>query len=207
MGLALHRSRLPGRELILRLFFLPQALPVLVGALGLVTVFGRNGAMADILVGLGLPRPSIYGLGGILVAHVFFNMPLVARLVFGGLSAVPSESWKLAGQLSLSPLAVFRLVEWPALRKVLPGAAGLVFMLCFTSFTLVLVLGGGPAATTLQVAIYQSLRYDFDPDRALVLSLVQILLVSFIFLKITSLIKTILFTAVTDLAHLQPVQD
>lgn len=178
LALALHRSRLRGRALVLRLFLLPQALPVLVGALGLVTVFGRNGIVADAMVFVGLPRPSIYGLTGILLAHVFFNMPLVARIALGGLGSVPAEGWKLAGQLSLSPSATFRFLEWPALRAVLPGAAALVFMLCFTSFTLVLVLGGGPAATTLQVAIYQSLRYDFAPDRALALALVQIGLVA-----------------------------
>ncbi|WP_427025554.1 ABC transporter permease subunit [Aureimonas ureilytica] len=177
-ALALHRNRLPGRALLLRLLLLPQALPVLVGALGIVTIFGRNGAVADLLVWLGLPRPSIYGLPGILLAHVFFNMPLVTRMALGGLQSVPAESWKLAGQLSLSPLATFRLVEAPALRAVLPGAAALVFMLCFTSFTLVLVLGGGPAATTLQVAIYQALRYDFAPDRALALALAQVGLVT-----------------------------
>src|SRR5690606_10866824 len=37
-------------------------------------------------------------------------------------------------------------------------------------------LGGGPAATTLEVAIYQSLRFDFDPARAVSLTLVQIVL-------------------------------
>jgi thiamine transport system permease protein len=47
-------------------------------------------------------------------------------------------------------------------------------MLCATSFTLVLVLGGGPAATTLEVAIYQALRFDFDPNRAVLLSGIQI---------------------------------
>ena len=60
------------------------------------------------------------------------------------------------------------------MARVLPGAAGLVFMLCATSFTLVLMLGGGPAATTLEVAIYQALRFDFDPGRAVTLGLLQI---------------------------------
>ncbi|KQQ88739.1 thiamine ABC transporter permease [Aureimonas sp. Leaf324] len=185
LALALDRLRFPGRALLLRLFFLPQALPVLVGALGLITVFGRNGVVADAFVLAGLPRPSIYGLTGILVAHVFFNMPLVARLTLGGLSGVPAESWKIAGQLSLSRWATFRIVEWPVIRRTLGPAAGLVFMLCITSFTLVLVLGGGPGATTLEVAIYQSLRYDFDPARALTLSLVQIGLVALLLLPTT----------------------
>jgi thiamine transport system permease protein len=60
------------------------------------------------------------------------------------------------------------------LARVIPGAAGLIFMLCVTSFTLVLVFGGGPAATTIEVAIYQALRFDFNPARAVSLAFVQI---------------------------------
>ncbi|EAU41305.1 thiamin ABC transporter membrane protein [Fulvimarina pelagi HTCC2506] len=171
---ALHRSRFPGRSVVLRIFLLPQALPVLVGALAIITVWGRNGVVADVGAFLGLPRFSIYGLSGILIAHVFFNLPLAARLMIAALDDVPKESWKLAGQLSFSPWTTFRLVEWPAIRTVLPAAASLIFMLCATSFTIVLVLGGGPGATTLEVAIYQTLRYEFDPGRAVALSLLQI---------------------------------
>ena len=71
---------------------------------------------------------------------------------------------------------MFRLIEWPALRAAIPGVAALVFMLCVTSFTLVLTLGGGPAATTLEVAIYQSLRFDFEPARAVALTVAQVAL-------------------------------
>ena len=38
-----------------------------------------------------------------------------------------------------------------------------------------MALGGGPAATTLEVAIYQALRFDFDLDRAVALALLQVL--------------------------------
>jgi thiamine transport system permease protein len=65
--------------------------------------------------------------------------------------------------------------------------AALVFMLCVTSFTLVLTLGGGPAATTLEVAIYQSLRFDFEPARAVALTLVQIALTVFAVLILSRL--------------------
>ncbi len=47
-------------------------------------------------------------------------------------------------------------------------------MLCVTSFTLFLIFGGGPAATTIEVAIYQALRFDFNPERAVSLALLQI---------------------------------
>ncbi|MBP0616770.1 thiamine/thiamine pyrophosphate ABC transporter permease ThiP [Jiella mangrovi] len=181
-ALALHRARFFGKPLILRLFLLPQALPVLVGALAIITIWGQNGVVSRALASIGFGRLEVYGLTGILIAHVFFNMPLAARLIVAALDRVPAESWKLCGQLALPPLTVFRLVEWPALRQTLPGAAALIFMLCVTSFTIVLVLGGGPAATTLEVAVYQALRYDFDPARAIGLSVIQIVLTTLVLL-------------------------
>jgi thiamine transport system permease protein len=119
---------------------------------------------------------SIYGLSGILLAHVFFNLPLACRLMLAALERVPGEYWLVASGLGMRPLSIFRFIEWPVLRSIIPGIAGLIFMLCATSFTLVLMLGGGPAATTIEVAIYQSLRFDFDPGRAVALSLLQIVL-------------------------------
>jgi thiamine transport system permease protein len=167
----------PGRTLILRLFAVPLALPAIVAALGVLALYGRAGYFADFFGSIsGQSWPGIYGLSGILVAHVFFNLPLATRLFLEALDTVPADQWRLASQLGMSARSTFRLIEWPALRASLPGIAGLVFMLCITSFTIVLTLGGGPRATTLEVAIYQSLRFDFDPARAVALTILQIAL-------------------------------
>src|SRR3546814_13702057 len=77
-------------------------------------------------------------------------MPFVARILLQAIESVPPETWRVASQFGLESRDLFRLIEWPALRSVLPGVAGLVFMLCFTSFAVVLTLGGGPKATTLE---------------------------------------------------------
>ena len=183
-----RRPNFPGRIWIVRLMALPMGLPVLIGALGLIGIWGRQGLLNGVLLKLGLDQPvSIYGLSGILLAHVFFNMPLAARLMLAALERLPGEYWRLSAILGMSSLSVFRFVEWPAARRVIPGIAGLIFMLCATSFTLVLVLGGGPAATTLEVAIYQALRFDFDPPRAIALSLLQIGLTAVILIVISFL--------------------
>jgi thiamine transport system permease protein len=165
----------PGRQWLIRLMAVPMGLPVLIGALGLIGIFGRNGLVNHVLSALGLSQPlSIYGLSGILIAHVFFNLPLATRLMLSALERVPAEYWRSAASLGFSPLSTFRFIEWPVLARIIPGAAGLIFMLCVTSFTLVLVFGGGPAATTIEVAIYQALRFDFNPARAVSLAFVQI---------------------------------
>lgn len=165
----------PGRGLILQLFTVPLALPAIVAALGVLALYGHAGYFAGVLGKLGGGGwPGIYGLSGILIAHVFFNLPLATRLFLEALGTIQADQWRLASQLGMGARPAFRLIEWPALRAALPGVAGLVFMLCITSFTIVLTLGGGPAATTLEVAIYQALRFDFDPARAVVLTLLQI---------------------------------
>lgn len=170
-----RQPRFFGRKWLIRLMAVPMGLPVLIGALGIVGIWGRQGVVNDMLVALGSSeRFSIYGLSGILIAHVFFNLPLAARLMLASLERIPSEYWRSGASLGMSGLSVFRFIEWPVLRRVIPGIAGLTFMLCATSFTLVLVLGGGPAATTIEVAIYQALRLDFDPARAVALAFLQI---------------------------------
>ena len=176
VALALSRRQdFPGRIWIIRLMAVPMGLPVIVGAFGIITIWGRQGVLNTALVFAGAEQPfSIYGLSGILIAHVFFNLPLAVRLMLAGLERIPGEYWRMAASLGMGPVSVFRFIEWPAVSRLVPGIAGLVFMLCATSFTLVLLLGGGPAATTLEVAIYQALRFDFDPQRAIALSVLQI---------------------------------
>lgn len=177
-----RRSDFPGRQLIVALMILPLGLPVLPAVFGLLEIWGRTGLVNDVGNSLGFSgKLSIYGLQGILLAHVFFNMPLAARLLLKALERVPRDEWRLAASLGLPRISLFRLVEWPAMLRVIPGIAGLIFMLCVTSFTVVLTLGGGPANSTLEVAIYQALKFEFDPPRAMILTAAQLVLTASVF--------------------------
>ena len=166
---------------------LALVMPTTVAAVGIVSVWGRAGWVADATAALGLPGPgaALYGLPGVLVAHVFFNAPLMARIFHGALASVPDGRWRMAAHLGMGGREVCRFVEWPALRRVLPGACGLVFLLCFTSFALVLMLGGGPKASTLEVAIYEAARLDFDLARAATLSLLQLSVCAVVLLSLS----------------------
>ncbi len=171
---ALARRRFPGREALVTLLGAPFLLPIIVAILGIVAIWGRSGLVNDGLGALGLPKLDIYGLSGVLLAHVFFNLPLAVRILLQALSDIPAERWRLAAELGLEGRPLFRLIEWPALRAAAPGAFALIFLLCATSFAVALALGGGPRATTLELAIYQAVRFDFDLGRAAALAGLQL---------------------------------
>ena len=166
----------PGRTIILSLFGAPFILPVIVAILGLLAVWSKGGPLSSLSAKVGMGEISIYGLSGILLAHIFFNLPLATRILLQGWLAIPSEQWRLAAQLDMNSATIARHIEWPMLKERLPGIFALVFLLCATSFTVVLALGGGPKSTTIELAIYQAIRYDFDLARAALLACLQILL-------------------------------
>jgi len=168
--------------------FLSVVMPTTVAATGLIGVWGQRGFVSDCLAFLGFDGlPPIYGLGAVLLAHVFFNAPLMLRVLNGALASVPASQWRLSAQWGLSEWERFRQIEWPALRPVIPGLLALVYLLCFTSFSLILMLGGGPAVTTLEVNIYTALRFDFDMALAGKLALLQLVICGAVVVLLTRL--------------------
>lgn len=166
---ALARRRFFGRGALIALLGAPFLLPVVVAVLGLLAVFGRSGLINQTI---GMPV-SIYGLHGVVLAHVFLNMPLAVRLILQGWQAIPAERTRLALSLGFAPRDMARHLERPMLAEVVPGALLVIFTICLTSFAVALTLGGGPRATTIELAIYQALRFQFDLGRAASLATLQ----------------------------------
>ena len=167
---ALARRRFRGRQILITLLGAPFLLPVIVAVLGLLAVFGRNGVVNSALGALGLPEFSIFGMHGVILAHVFFNLPLAIRFILQGWLSIPSERFRLAASLN-APIG--RLLELPMLRSVVPNTFLVIFLICLTSFAVALTMGGGPRATTVELAIYQAVRFDFDLGRAALLACIQ----------------------------------
>jgi thiamine transport system permease protein len=170
---ALARRHFPGRAALVTALGAPFILPTLVAILGLLAVFGRSGLVNQGLTALGWERVNIYGLHGVVLAHVFYNLPLATRILLQGWAAIPAERFRLSASLGLTRAQEFRHLEAPMLRDLVPGAFLLIFLICLTSFAVALTLGGGPRATTVELAIFQAFRFDFDMGRAALLALVQ----------------------------------
>ena len=174
---ALFRREFKGKALLLKLFATTLVLPVLVAVFGLLAIYGNSGVLATVFEYFDSELPfSIFGLNGILLAHVFFNLPFACRLFLQALNSIPDKQHQLASHLGLKHYYKFRFVEWPHIIGQLPHVAGLIFMLCFTSFATVMALGGGPKSTTIELAIYQAIKFDFDLQTGALLALWQICL-------------------------------
>ncbi len=171
-----HRRHFFGRGVFIALLSTALVLPTLVVVLGLVTLLGRSGWLNDLLALLNGPElsPVIFGFGGILIAHGYFNASFAARSLLGRFEAIPSQQKKLARSLGLNTWQRFKLIEFPAIAASLPALATTIFLLCFTSFSIVLTLGGSPKYNTLEVSIYEAIKLDFNLGRALGLALTQL---------------------------------
>ncbi|WP_029032056.1 hypothetical protein [Salinarimonas rosea] len=175
LALALARRRFPGRGLALAALGAAAVMPAIVVVFSVVAVYGRSGWLAVGLEATGLTlRPDPFGWPGILLAHVFLNAALATRVYLDALSRAPAEHWRLAAILGFGARATFAHLDRPILMRETPGLAGLVFLLCFTSFAIVLTLGGGPGKATLEVAIFSALRVELDFARAAMLAGVQL---------------------------------
>lgn len=151
----LSRFEFPGRETLRSLTILPFVMPSIMVAIGFVAMFGQNGTLNAVLslVGLG-PVNLLFTLEAIIVAHAFYNAPLVTRVTTAAWESVDARTVETARSLGASPFRAFRDVVVPQLLPAVLVGATLTFVFTFASFPIVLALGGFQLAT-VEVWIYK----------------------------------------------------
>lgn len=144
----LARFEFPGRRFVRSVTILPFVLPSIMVAVGFLAMFGASGVLNDLLAVAGLgPVRLTFTLEIIILAHVFYNAPLVTRLVTAAWESVDARRVETARTLGASPRRAFRDVTLPQLLPALLTAAVLTFVFTFMSFPIVLALGGLQLAT------------------------------------------------------------
>lgn len=184
------RYSFPGKRILFALVSVPFVLPSVVVASGFKAFLGEQGLVNEALCAL-LHRDSPvvrmeHSIWLILLAHVFYNHPVVTRIVGGFWSRIPPSMGEAASTLGASPARVFLHVTLPMLAPSVIAASMLVFTFCFSSFGVILILGG-PRFSTIEVEIYRQALHLFNLKAAAVLSLMQIAF-SLTFLWIHSLL-------------------
>jgi len=172
------RYEFRGKSALRALTTIPFVLPTVVVAAAFGALLGPRGRVNLALMGFfDLERPPLdlqHTLAIILIAHVFYNYTVVLRLVGGFWANLNPRLEEAAAVLGAGRWRLLREITLPLLMPALAAAALLVFLFCFTSFGVILLLGG-PRFVTLEIEIYYQAVTYLDLPVAAALSLVQIL--------------------------------
>ncbi len=181
-----------GRRFLLVFSAVPLSIPPLLIALGFVLAFGINGSINRFIASAGTalktafgvlrvqgahkaPADFLYSFWGIVIVQGFYNFPLVMRLCTDVWQRLPADEADAARLLGASERKVFRTVTFYQLAPTIASAAMLVFLYCFFSFIIVLLFGSA-GGTTLEVAVYRSLRASLDFKQGAVFALAETLI-------------------------------
>ena len=174
----LYKVQFRGRSIIRTITAIPFILPTVVVAAGINAFIGPRGWINLVLQGfLNLSTPPIHIMGtlsAILIAHVFYNLTIVIRLVGSAWSSLNPSLEAAANTLGANPFRTFWYITLPLLKPVIAAAIILVFLFDFTSFGVILLLGG-PGFATLEVEVFTQAMALFNLPLASILAFIQLI--------------------------------
>lgn len=174
--------QIKGQGLIRSVASIPFVLPAIVVALGFILLYGNNGYLNRILSPLNIQLHLLYNIKAIILAHVFYNIPVVIRIVGEALENLSENLIYSARSLGANKLQTLIKVVLPSILPAIINASILIFIYCFMSFGIILVLGH-VKYTTIEVNIYMYIRQLVDFQKGVALSFIQIIF-SLLFLNI-----------------------
>jgi len=183
----------PGKEIIRSLITIPFVLPSIVVALGFIILFGENGILPRIFSTITGIDISLDGLTLILLAHAYYNAPIVIQMVSSSMERMDPYLEEAAESLGDSGIHKFMYIFFPQIFPALVSSALLTFIFCFMSFTIVITLGG-PQYRTIEVHLFSLYKVLFRKGEAAALAVLQLitsLTFSYIYIKSTESITKI----------------
>lgn len=187
---AFARFRFPGKDLLRALTTIPFVMPSVVVATAFLALLGPTGrANLWLMALLGRDRPPLnlyQTIWLVLLAHAFYNVTVIVRIVGGFWANLDPRLEEAAAVLGAGRRKVFREVTLPLLMPAIGAAALLVFLFTFTSFGVILILGG-PRLATIEVEVYRQTVNLFNLPLAATLSILQMILTFVIIAAYTEL--------------------
>ncbi|HIP74609.1 MAG TPA: iron ABC transporter permease [Thermococcus paralvinellae] len=169
----------PGKSLVKAILTVPFVMPSIMVALGFILLFGKQGFFTQLI---GRDLGILYSWKAILIAHAFYNFPVVVRMVSSLWQRINPHYEEVAMSLGARGFTLFRKVTLPMLLPGIFASSMLTFIFCFLSFSIPLILGGYRYAT-IEVDIFTSIMTLLDFKIGSALAIIQLTL-SFVFMYI-----------------------
>ena len=163
------------RKLTLTLSALSFTIPSILVVLGFVIFYGNNGVLNNMLKSIfsldESPIRILYTFPAIILAHVYLNLPVAFNLITNGWTSLARSEEMASYTLKKGKMKTFLSITLPKLRGVIANAFVIIFLFCFSSFAIVMVLGGSPEYSTLESEIYRRAHISLDYSGASALSI------------------------------------
>jgi molybdate transport system permease protein len=184
LAYVLARVEFPGRALVRSLVLVPMVLPPVVGGVALLLAFGPRGILGDELDTLGITLP--FTTAATVVAASYVALPFLVLALEAGFESVDQRHEEVAATLGGSPWYVFRTVTLPIVRPALISGATLAWARALGEFGATITFAGSIAGVTqtMPLAVYQVL--PINPDAALTLSIVLLVISTTIIVSLRS---------------------
>ncbi|QOJ86475.1 ABC transporter permease subunit [Candidatus Riesia pediculicola] len=162
-------------NIFLKLSSITFVLPTTIVTMGILTVYGRSGWISEMFNLVKVEYSfNMYGFQGIVLTNVFINLPFSTQLLLRSIRSISDDQWKIIDQIGMKHWEYFFNIEWYYLKRQIFPIFILVFVLSFSNFSIILITGGGPSSTTIELAIYQMINYESNYQQAAFLSIIQL---------------------------------
>ncbi len=171
----LARASFPGRRLLRAVVTVPLVLPPVVGGVALLLLLGRRGLLGrelDAWFGLTIPFTTL----AVVIAETFVALPFLVIAVEGALRGADRRFEEAAATLGASPSTVLRRVTLPLIAPGITAGAVLCFARALGEFGATITFAGSFPGTTTTMPIAVYLALESDPDAAVALSLVLLVI-------------------------------
>lgn len=165
----IERTQMKGKALFSVLFVLPMLIPSISHALGLVTLFGRNGLLTNLFHVEG----SIYGFWGIVAGSVMYSFPVSFLMFSSILQYEDGTTYQAAEVLGVPRLRRFTDLTLPYLKRTLISAFFALFTMVITDYGVPLMVRG--KRITLSVLMYDKAVSMMDYDSGSVIGALLLL--------------------------------
>ena len=174
LAVVLARGRVPGLRLLRAVVLLPLVLPPVVGGLALLLTYGRTGLLGRVLGTLGIRLA--FSTAAVVLAQTFVAMPFLVISLEGALRSGTEAYERVAATLGAAPGMVLRRVTMPLVLPGLVSGTVLAFARALGEFGATLTFAGSLQGTTRTLPLEVYLQREVDPDAAVALSLLLVMI-------------------------------
>ncbi len=137
LALCMVRTDIPGKRAFGVFLTLPMLIPSISHGIGLISLFGNNGIITQVL-----GTPAIYGPVGIVAGSVMYAFPVAYIMLSDVLKYEDTSVYEAADVLGIGKIRQFFRLSLPYLKKPLIATVFSTFSLIFTDYGVPSLVGG-----------------------------------------------------------------